>query len=52
MTDLFDANDIDVPVRLPWPTICQLAVKACIMGVSLNDVCELAIAQRVWGWTE
>lgn len=43
-------QDIETQIRLPWPTICGLAVKALVMGVSFNDVCEFAVAQRVWGW--
>jgi hypothetical protein len=44
MSELFEP-DIDVPVRLPWDTICKLAVKAMCLGVSMNDVCNMAIEQ-------
>jgi hypothetical protein len=47
MIDALFEQDIDVSVRLPWPTICKLAVKACCLGVSLNDVCTQAVAQAV-----
>lgn len=50
MLDLDD--DIDVTLRLPWRTTCRLAVKAAIMGVSFNDVCEFALAQHLYGWIE
>lgn len=40
-------QDIEQEVRLPWETICKLAVKARCLGVSLNDVCEMAIQQAI-----
>lgn len=39
--------DIYVPLRMPWDTICKLAVKAQCLGMSMDDVCELAIRQEV-----
>jgi predicted HicB family RNase H-like nuclease len=40
-------QDIDMEIRLPWPKICKLAVKARCLGVSLNDVVEHALIEAV-----
>lgn len=40
-------QDINQQLRLPWSTICKLAVKARCAGLSLNDVMERAVAEYV-----
>lgn len=42
-------QDIDQALRLPWLTICRLAVQARIAGLSMNDVMEQALNEFVWG---
>lgn len=33
----------DVAIRLTWPVICRLACKACLLGLTFNEVCEQAM---------
>lgn len=40
-------TDEIVSVRLTWPVICGLACRAFLLGVSFNDVCELAVHQEL-----
>lgn len=43
-----DNEYIDVPVRgLSWQTICGLACRALLLGVSFNDICVAAINARL-----
>lgn len=46
MTPLFE-EEIEQQVRLPWQTICRLAVKALIAGMSLNDIVEQALRDHL-----
>lgn len=39
--------DIDVEVRLPWKTICMLAVQARCMNLDLNTLCNMALQQAL-----
>ena len=38
---------IDVPVRLPWRTICRLAVLALCARASFNDMAEAAVRDQI-----
>lgn len=42
-------QDIEIEVRLPWHTICKLAVKAICHRVSLNELCVAAVKARIEG---
>lgn len=33
----------DVSIRLTWPVICGLACKACLLGLTFNEVSEQAM---------
>jgi hypothetical protein len=37
--------DIDMPVRLPWPTICALACRARIRSCSLEELVVEALGE-------
>lgn len=39
--------DNEISIRLEWKTICNLACKALILGLTFNEVCELAVKERV-----
>jgi hypothetical protein len=32
-----------VKIRLTWPVICRLACRACVLGLTFNEVCEKAM---------
>lgn len=36
-------TDNHVSIRLTWPVICRLACKACLLGLTFNEVCEKAM---------
>jgi hypothetical protein len=40
-------DSITETVRLPWPTICKLAVKAYIAGLSFEEIIVQAVRERV-----
>jgi hypothetical protein len=37
----------DVSIRLTWPVICGLACKAFLLGLTFNEVCELAVREHL-----
>lgn len=40
-------TDYEVSVRLTWRVICGLACKALILGLTFNEVCELALRDHM-----
>lgn len=44
---MFPEPDIDMPVTLPWPTICALACLARIRGISLDALVSEAIEEHL-----
>lgn len=46
MTALFE-QDVTLRVRLPWPTICRLACRALVSGVSIDALCDEALREHI-----
>lgn len=46
MKELFE-QDIEQEIRLPWDTICRLAVMAFVAGVSIDTIVEQALRSRI-----
>lgn len=40
-------TDEIVSLRLDWQTVCRLACKAYCLGLTFDQVCELAIDERL-----
>jgi hypothetical protein len=47
MTELFE-QDIEEQIRLPWDTICKLAVKARCDGITLDELTAQALERFIW----
>jgi hypothetical protein len=39
--------DIDMTLTMPWPIICRLACQARILGCSLEDLVNEALAEHI-----
>lgn len=40
-------TDEAINIRLDWSTICALACRALCLGVTFDDVCNMAIKHKI-----